>query len=81
MTRKEKLIQRFYSVPSDFTWEELKRLLHKLGYYEQVEKGHSSGSRVKFINENKRIISLHRPHPSSVVKKYVIRQIITFLEQ
>ena len=80
MTRKEKLIQRFCSVPADFTWEELKRLLNKLGYYEQVEKGYSSGSRVKFINENKRIISLHRPHPSPIIKKYVIRQLITFLE-
>ena len=46
MSKKEKLINRFLSMPSDFHYNEVVKLL---GYYgfEEVRKGKTSGSRVK----------------------------------
>ena len=50
MSKKEKLIGRFLSMPSDFHYDEMVKLLGYFGYSE-VKKGKTSGSRVKFENE------------------------------
>ena len=50
MTKKNKLLERFLSVPKDFTYDELKTLLRSLGY-EESNLGKTSGSRVEFYNE------------------------------
>ena len=34
MTKKDKLLERFLSIPKDFTFDELKTLLRSLGYLE-----------------------------------------------
>jgi hypothetical protein len=49
MSKKEKLIARFLSIPSDFHYDKMVKLL---GYYgfDEVKKGKTSGSRVKFMN-------------------------------
>jgi len=47
MSRKEKLISRFLSMPSDFHYDEMVKLLSYFGF-EEVKKGKTSGSRVKF---------------------------------
>lgn len=75
MSKQEKLMIRFLSVPSDFTWDELKKVLMVLGYSE-IAKGKTAGSRKKFIDKEKNIILLHKPHPSNIVKKYAIKQTI-----
>jgi predicted RNA binding protein YcfA (HicA-like mRNA interferase family) len=36
----------------------------------------TGGSRRKFVNMDGRAIFIHEPHPSRIVKKYVIRLII-----
>lgn len=70
MSKFEKLKNRFLAKPKDFTYDELKTLLNKLGYYE-VTLGKSSGSRVAFINEiSKNVIRLHKPHPGNILKRY-----------
>lgn len=72
----EKLIRRFLKYPKDFTWNELTRLLAHLGYIE-AKVGKTSGSRCKFFNPvTQDYISLHKPHPSSVLKHYQVKQII-----
>ena len=48
--------------------------------FEIKNKGVTGGSRVKFVNQNGEIINLHKPHPSNIVKRYVIIQIIDKLE-
>ena len=73
MGTKEKLIERFLTMPSDFTFDEIRRLLGYYGY-EQVNKGKTSGSRVLFKNENKRPIMLHKPHPGNIVKNYALNR-------
>lgn len=80
MSRGDKLIDRFLSVPKDLTWEELVAVLKYYGYT-QLKSGKTGGSRRKFINDKKVIINLHKPHPENVVKQYAIRQIIEKLTE
>ena len=49
MNRKAKLIARFLTLPSDFHYDEVVKLL---GYFDfqEVKKGKTAGSRVKFRN-------------------------------
>ncbi len=74
MYRKEKLVARFLSKPSDFHYYELVTLLRQFGYYE-IKQGKSSGSRIKFINAEGMPIALHKPHPSGVFKPYQLKQV------
>ena len=77
MGTRDKLIQRFKSQPKDFTWDELVRLFSGLGY-EIDNKGKTSGSRVVFM-KNESTYTAHKPHPGSVVKGYVMKQVLDFL--
>lgn len=80
MSRKEKLIKRFLTLPSDFHYDEVVKLVRIYGYTE-VKKGKTSGSRVKFINkENDTSIILHKPHPTGIMKTYQLKQIKKVLE-
>jgi len=80
VTRRQKLLSRFLTVPSDLSWHELTRVLSGLGFIEIKNKGVTGGSRVKFVNQNGDIINLHKPHPSNIVKRYAIVQIIDKLQ-
>lgn len=80
MSKKDKLIQKLKSKPKDLTYDELKTLLGYLGFFE-YNKGKTSGSRVKFIDNYNRIIELHKPHPSNIIKPYKINQVIDELEE
>jgi hypothetical protein len=62
MSTKDKLIERFGKLPKDFTFAEMETLLKGLGF-EKSSKGKTSGSRVRFINKEKKIIiDMHKPH-------------------
>lgn len=80
MGTKDKLIQRFKSLPNDFTWEEMHRLLLALGYT-LGNKGKTSGSRVIFKGADKRPIMLHKPHPGNIIKGYVMKQVYEYLKK
>jgi hypothetical protein len=80
MSKQEKALLRLLSNPKDFTWDELIKILAMFGYME-VKKGKTGGSRRKFADNNKNIISLHKPHPSNIVKEYAIKDIIAFLKE
>jgi len=72
MSNIEKLIERFLTKPSDFSYDELKKLLSFYGYIEKQ----ASGSRVVFFNETlDHSIKLHKPHPKMILKKYQIKLI------
>ena len=79
MGTKEKLIHRFLSFPTDFTWDEMHRLLVSLGY-SPGNKGKTSGSRVIFKGPGKRPIMLHKPHPGNIIKGYVLKQVYEYLK-
>ena len=74
MNRQQKLIARFLSMPSDFQYEEMVILLRYFDF-EEVKKGKTSGSRVKFMNPEGIPIMLHKPHPSRIMKHYQLKQI------
>jgi HicA toxin of bacterial toxin-antitoxin, len=61
-------------MPSDFHFDEMVILL---GYYgfKEIKKGKTSGSRVKFLNDEKNPIIMHKPHPSGILKHYQLKQI------
>jgi hypothetical protein len=79
MSRQEKLISRLLAVPRDFTWDELTKVLALFGYQE-TKSGKTGGSRRKFIDNNKNVISLHKPHPSNILKTYAIHLVIAQLK-
>ena len=66
-------------MPSDFHYDEMVKLLGYFGFYE-VAKGKTSGSRVKFENEEKVPIMLHKPHPSGIMKMYQMKQVKEVLD-
>ena len=79
MSSKEKLIARFLTLPSDFTFDELERLLTVMGYTKS-NKGKTSGSRVVFKDKAGHPIMLHKPHPGNIVKHYALRQVLEELQ-
>lgn len=80
METKEKLRERFKKMPSDFTFDEMIRLLEGYGYVKS-DKGRTSGSRVIFKNGDKRPIMLHKPHPGNIVKGYAMKQVYDDLKE
>lgn len=65
--------------PTDFTLNELIRLLDGLGY-QMVKSGKTGGSRRRFAHPEYGFITLHEPHPTKVLKRYQIDQIIEYLQ-
>lgn len=81
MGQKEKLIQRFIGNPSDFSFDELVRLLGFLGFYLD-QKGRTSGSRILFVHKKTGAkLLLHRPHARKALLEYQLRQIRSFLKE
>jgi len=80
MSKKSKLIKKFLEKPlrKDLTFSELKSLLLSCGFL-QLE---GAGSAVKFYNkENDILINLHKPHPSDILKVYIVKQIQSKIEE
>ena len=81
MAISKKLLERLLSNPKDFTFKELGTLLSGYGFL-LSNAGGTSGSAVRFINEKTgQIIRLHKPHPSPVLKQYLVKFIINELKQ
>lgn len=80
MSKLEKEIERLKSKPKDYSYEEAKSLLNKLGYIEN-NKGKTSGSRVRFRNKENVKIDLHKPHPKNILKAYQINDLIEILKK
>ena len=80
MSRLEKELERFKSEPKDFTYEELRFLLYRLGFSES-NRGHTSGSRVEFQDLFGRKILLHKPHPNNIIKPYIIKAVLNSLKE
>ena len=80
ISKLEKEIERLKSKPKDYTYEEAKTLLNKLGFYEN-NKGRTSGSRVEFCNDKIQKIEIHKPHPSNILKPYQIKIILDNLKE
>ncbi len=82
MSQIEKIIKKLQKkpTPKDFSWDELIKVLKHFDF-KVISSGKTGGSRRKFINSNKIIISLHEPHPHNELKKYQIDQILDILRE
>ncbi len=81
MSKFQKIVDRLISGSGTVTYAELVYILSKFGYKE-IKTGKTSGSRVAFYNESKRLlIRLHKPHPGNELKEYQTKLIRTHLEQ
>ncbi|WP_245189329.1 type II toxin-antitoxin system HicA family toxin [Lunatimonas salinarum] len=69
VSKKQKLIASFLGMPSDFHYDEMVKLLGYVGF-EEVKKGKTSGSKVRFDNGKGVTFMLHKPHPSGIMKQY-----------
>ena len=80
MVAKNKLKERFKRLPKDFTFEETISLHASLGY-QKHNKGATSGSRIRFKNEETGMyIDIHRPHPGSIMKEWMMKEIYRHLK-
>ena len=78
MSQKDKLIDRFKSIPSDFTYKETVTLMKYFGY----EEHSNDGSRRAFVHsQSLHVIYIHEPHPGNIMKKYALRDIKRALEE
>jgi predicted RNA binding protein YcfA (HicA-like mRNA interferase family) len=77
MSTKDKLIERFQSLPSDFTFDEMKRVM---GYYgfTMMNPGVTSGSRTDFKKGDIHI-KMHKPHPGKIVGRKTLKNIRDFI--
>ena len=75
MSKKDKLIKRFFSKPSDLTWEEFVKVFEYYGF----KLSNGDGSRRAFYDNNKRVYYAHQPHPTNIIKAYALKQAIEFL--
>lgn len=73
------MIARFLSMPSDFHYNEMVKLVGYFGFKE-VKKGKTSGSRGKFMNEGGILLMMHKPHPTGIMKRYQLKQVKEVLE-
>lgn len=72
--------ERFKKLPKDFTFEESLSLLGYFGYIRH-NKGATSGSRIRFKNEETgQYIDIHRPHPGSIMKAWMMKAIYQHLK-
>jgi len=74
MSKKDKLLTKFLEIPprKNLTFNELNSLLLSCGF----QKIEGAGSAVKFYHpKNDILINLHKPHPSNILKVYLIKQL------
>lgn len=80
MGKKEKLLEKLYSHPKDFTLSEVESLLQCFDYHRD-NKGRTSGSRIRFTSNSHSPILMHKPHPGNELRDYQIKQLIDHLKQ
>ncbi|HAG2284142.1 TPA: type II toxin-antitoxin system HicA family toxin [Salmonella enterica] len=79
MSRKEKSKARLDTLPKDFTWDELVSLMNQYGF---CIINASRGSGRKFYNkERDKLAIFHEPHPEKTLKKYVLNDVKTLLDE
>lgn len=81
MSQKDDLVTRLKSYPVDFTIRELDSLMNKCNCV-KGNRGKSSGSAIEYIHSpSKRAFTCHSPHPQKELKRYVLKNVILFLQE
>ena len=77
MTRKTKLLTRLKARPKDFTWSEATTLMRQCDF---ALKSGSGSTRVFVHSVTKQKVFLHEPHPSQILKPYMVDRLIEGLQ-
>ena len=80
MTKFEKLLARFITKPTDFTMAELEKLLANFGYT-LISGGKTGGSRIRFVHNFYPPITMHKPHPKPILKRYQLSEVFKLLKE
>ena len=81
MSSLEKAKSELLKCSKNYTYDEVRSLLKKLGYREG-SKGKTSGSRVAFYRESdQRVIMLHKPHPENTMDTGAVKDLIKRLKE
>ncbi len=81
MSKFDKAKKRILEKPKDYTYTEAKYLLGKMGF-EELNKGKTSGSRVRFYREyDKKVILLHKPHPEDEMDRGAVSDLVDYLKE
>lgn len=81
MSSLEKAKQELLKCSKNYTYDDARALLNKLGFEEKT-KGKTSGSRIMFYRkDDKRIIMLHKPHPQNTMDTGALKDLIKYLKE
>jgi hypothetical protein len=80
MGQIEKLIKKLTESPTDFEYSELLRIMMHFGYEERTG-GKTSGSRVRFVNNEGHILTLHKRHPQKELLPYQVKDVVDHLRK
>ena len=79
MSNLEKAKERLRNLPKDYTYNEARQLLNKLGFEERTQ-GKTSGSRVGFYrSSDDAVVLLHKPHPGNQMSAGAVKALAQFL--
>ncbi len=81
MSSLEKAKQELLKCSKNYTYDDAKALLRKLGF-EEKSKGKTSGSRVMFYRESdQRVILIHKPHSENTMDTGSVKDLIKCLKE
>ena len=79
MSSLEKAKARLRSLPRDYSYNEARQILTKLGFVEK-NQGKTSGSRVGFYRaKDDSVVLLHKPHPQNTMSAGAVKALAQFL--
>jgi len=80
MGKKDALTTRLLSMPKDFEQREMDTLMSQCGCVKN-NHGKTSGSAIQYVHQaTQRVFTSHRPHPGNIIKPYVLKAAIQFLQ-
>ena len=80
MSTLEKAKERLRNLPKNYTYNEARQLLNRLGFEERIQ-GKTSGARVGFYRQSDdSIILLHKPHPNNEMSAGAVKALAMFLK-
>lgn len=80
MGKKDALTARLLNMSKDFEQREMDTLMSQCGCVKN-NRGKTSGSAIQYIHQaTQRVFTYHRPHPGNIIKPYVLKAAIQFLQ-
>lgn len=76
----KKTLKKIKDRSNNITFAEIASLLESYGFHQQ-DKGKTSGSRVKFLDDKGVPIYLHKPHPRKTLLAYQVKAIADALKE